>query len=94
MLIKISGKAFFAGLDPLATDAPKEHGWPKPTYRKAGKGAQYIYDVTPEQAKDIRVHLYRLAGGFKYSDSSEAKAEGKAMSKSADRITKALAKGV
>lgn len=84
--VLVSGKTYYGGLDPLATDAPKEHGWPEPDVRRQGKGRRMAYAVTPAQAGEMADHLECLAEGFAYSDSPEAKAEGRSFAKDAARI--------
>lgn len=92
MRLVISGKAYDAGLDPNCTDAPKEHGWPEPTVRRAGKGWQHVYDVSTTTAKQMRDHLACLSQGFAFSDVPEALTDGRAMAQAAVRIQQALDK--
>jgi hypothetical protein len=86
MRVAVSGKTYFGAMDPLCTDVPKEHGWPKPGSKKVGRGHQYVYKVTAATATEMAEHLECLADGFSYSDDDYARSEGRAFAKDAARI--------
>jgi hypothetical protein len=88
--IRVSGKTFYGGLDSLATDVPKECGWPEPVAQKWGKGQRFSYELTREQIEQMIEHLESLAEGFSYSDSPEALSEGRAFARDAARLRDAL----
>lgn len=49
MKVTVSGKTFYAALDPLATSWPYDKNYPEAVFKPMGKGWQVSYDVTPEQ---------------------------------------------
>lgn len=91
MKVIVSGKTWYGGMDPSATDAPKDGGWPKPEHRRRGRGWQAVYEVTPEIAADMADHLETLADGFAWSDDLDARAEGRSFARDAKKIRETLA---
>ena len=89
--VTVSGKTFFGGLDPMATDKPREAGWPEASLVRAGKGHRASYTLTSAQASDMAAHLERLADGFQWSDDADAKAEARAFAADAAKIRATLA---
>ena len=85
MTLTISGKAYRAACDPNASQVPTEEGWPTPTATRRGKGWQYHYEATAEQADLIESHL-RVVGECLLWADPEARAEGRACIAAADRI--------
>lgn len=90
MRITVSGKTYYGACDPLATGVPEQEGWPEPTWVRVGRGHRFTYEGDVELAKQIASHLECLAEGFAYSDSPEARAEGRAFARDAARIRKQL----
>jgi hypothetical protein len=93
MDVTVSGKAYSAALDPLATEVAKEYGLPKADVRRVGKGQQHVYrSITREQAEAIWWQLDCLAEVFSGADidQPETKAEGRACRIAADRLREQL----
>lgn len=89
LTVTVSGKTYHGALDPHATDVPREEGWPAPTARRRGRGEQFVYELTREQADSMAEHLETLGENFtRYTDSEdvEVRAEGRACLKDAKRI--------
>jgi hypothetical protein len=85
MIIAVSGKAYYAGLDPAATGVPREEGWPEPNWFRHGKGWQLRYSLTREQAVEMADHLQVLGEGLMYGD-VETRVEARACLAAAARI--------
>lgn len=90
VMVAVSGKAYFACLDPGASSVPTECGFPAPTWRKVGKGSQAVYVLTREQALDMAHHLWTVGDSFAYGD-PETRAEGRACLAAAGRVREAIA---
>lgn len=91
--VTVSGKAYYAALDPLATGVAKENDLPETRVRRVGKGEQHTYpDITRVQAEAIWWQLDCLAEVFSGADvdQPETKAEGRACRTAADRLRKQL----
>lgn len=84
--VAISGKAFHAALDPKTSGVPGEEGWPAPTFRKAGKGVQAVYELNRAHAESMEHHLRDVGEGFMAGDDPGTRAEGRACVAAADRI--------
>lgn len=90
MKITVSGISYFAAID--GSGVPAEQGWPTPTVRRVGKGRQYVYEVNPEQADDVRWHLEQLGSTWVgCNDDAEMSRDGRACLRDAARIEAALA---
>lgn len=87
--ITVSGVAYEAALNPLASGVPREEGWPKPEPRRVGRGLQYRYPFTPELAEQIASHMESVGEGFMYGD-PETRAEGRALLRDAARVRRLL----
>lgn len=89
MKVIVSGKTYFAALDPAATDWEKPaaeggEGGPAPTHtQKVGRGYRFTYDLTPSQAAAMLHRLDCLADCFSDSDIPEARADGRAVRRDA-----------
>lgn len=92
MKISVSGKTYFAALDPNATAVPAESGWPVPRFRRFGNGVQVSYEVdTIAVARDIAEHLDTMGECFTAgSDDPFSRAEGRACYRDAARIRLAI----
>ena len=49
----VPGLVYDECFDPMATEAPREYGWPKPTVYKVGRGWQFRYEITREQREEM-----------------------------------------
>lgn len=92
--VRVPGKAYYAALDPRCTNVPKESGWPKPTRHRVGRGEQFRYTLTEEQAEHMRDHLETLAECFRSvsqkDDGGSSYREGTACEQAAWNIAAAL----
>jgi hypothetical protein len=59
--VRVPGKAFYAALDPSCTAVPQESGWPTPARHRVGRGEQFRYTLTMEQAEEMRDHLETMS---------------------------------
>lgn len=84
--VTVSGAVYDDGLDPLATDFPKEAGLPVPAYRKVGRGARYTYNVDAETAKRMAWHLESVGISWTHSDDAWTRTRGKGMIAAAEKI--------
>jgi hypothetical protein len=86
--VYISGKAYGAAIE--ASEISKESNLPKPTVRSIGKGKQYTYELTEDQARDLLWHFDTLADCWQGGVDEYTQAEGRECRKMADRIRKLL----
>lgn len=88
MRITLSGKTYSAAIE--VSDVPREEAWPEPTERRVGRGYQYVYDVTIEQAELIVSHVELIGECFVVGDDDYTRAEGRACLRDATRIRKQI----
>ena len=62
--VAVPGVVYYDALDPLATDVPREEGWPEPSARRRGRGRQFVYELSPEQAESMADYLDDRAVGL------------------------------
>lgn len=79
MIITMPGKVYNACFDPLATDVPRESGWPEAKPSRVGYGYQYTYNVTPEQLADMLDHAYTWGSGLAFGTDPYTAAEARAV---------------
>ncbi len=77
MTVAVSRTAYEAALSPGSSSVPDESGWPAPTFRSWGRGAQAVYVLSEEVAAEMVSHLEEVADGFDYGD-DYTRAEGRA----------------
>lgn len=66
MKITVPGAVYRECFDPDATTYPREAGLPEPTWRRVGRGSQFSYSVSDEQARDMLAHAYDFGIGLSY----------------------------
>lgn len=88
--VAVSGRAYDAGLDPHTTDVPRQEGWPEPTRRRWGRGWEYQYEVTVDQAEAMEDHLRTLGESLGYASDPDDRAEGRLVRLAARRIRRTL----
>lgn len=86
MTVRVSGKAYYAALDPKATNVPVEEGWPEPRKVRPGRGIQVVYELTPGQTLAMALHLRDVADSLSYGTDSETRVEGRACCAAARQI--------
>lgn len=83
--VTISGVAYSAAVE--CSNVPADGNWPTPTYRRVGKGYQYVYECTLAVAADIQWHLEQLGELWaSCSDDEWMGRDGRACLKDAARI--------
>lgn len=83
--VRVSSQAWFACLDPGASNAARESGWPEPSFRIHGRGRQAVYRLTLVEAAEMAEHLDAVAGSFAYGD-AYTRVEGRACARAAASI--------
>jgi hypothetical protein len=84
--VRMAAKAYYAALDPAATEYPREANLPEPSWYKIGAGFTVIYRITRAAAADMAEHLDLLADTFASGIDKETRAEGRACRLAAERI--------
>jgi hypothetical protein len=64
--LRVPGAVFHECFDPMATAVPREEGWPEPERRRVGKGSQFRYRVSREQAEAMLEHARDLGEMWSY----------------------------
>lgn len=91
MIVAVSGRAYYAALDPHITGVPAEIGLPEPSMHKWGRGHEFRYEVTVEQAEEMEDHLLTLGQSLAHGASNqEDRDEGRLVLLAARRIRRAL----
>lgn len=96
VIVKVSGKTYWAALDPAATGVPGECGWPAARVRRVGRGQQWQYVLSREAAEQMREHLFTVGVSFVDGadpEDAETCVEGRACLRDAQRIAALLADG-
>jgi hypothetical protein len=89
--ISVSGRTYYAALDPGATSTPEQHGWPEPTCIPRGRGFQFVYGgLTDEDVADMRWHLETLADIFEAAGDPDSAADARAIRRDLQKMPEAL----
>lgn len=87
--IAVSGQSYWGACDPSASGVPTAEAWPTPRRVKAGRGVRFIYSGTRELSFLIESHLREVGESLAcYSGDPDARAEGRAMLRDAERVLK------
>lgn len=93
LAVAVSGKTYYAVLDPHTTGVPAEIGLPEPTMRRRGRGHQFTYQLTRWQAAEVVDHLetvgYSLAH-YTDTEDQDSRSEGRACLRDANKIIRQL----
>lgn len=85
--LTVSGKTYYACMDPLCSDMAKEVGLPEATASRRGKGTRWTYaNLTSEQWEAVIDHLDCYAISFADGSDPETRAEGRACQRDNDRL--------
>lgn len=75
--LTVSGATYDDAIE--ESGVPAEEGWPTPTVRRRGKGVQYVYLVTPEEARLIKEQVldaYEAREGYADAAADRARLRG------------------
>lgn len=87
----LSGKTYYACVDPGCSQVAAEIGLPVPTHRRVGRGDQFVWtDVPTDTALALHDHLVCVGEGFAYGDDPDTRAEGRAIIRDAAKLGKAI----
>lgn len=83
--IAVSGKTYFAALDPLATGAHDE-GLTSTGSRRVGKGRQFLYELDRPHLDALIKRLDAVGTTFLDCDTPDTRAEGRACLADRDKL--------
>jgi hypothetical protein len=87
MRVVVSGKTYYACMDPQCTSVPGENNWPAATIRRVGRGVQADYgDVPLPVVAHMLNHLWTIGPSWAGGDDPETRAEGRAIVKDLKRL--------
>lgn len=87
MRVIVSGKTYYACMDPQCSSVPGEHDWPTASLKKVGRGIRADYGHVPlSVAKTMLDHLWTIGPSWVGGDDPGTRAEGRAIVKDLNRL--------
>lgn len=87
MRFVVSGKTYYACMDPNCTSVPREQDWPSATLVKVGRGLRADYGQVPlSMANAMLDHLWTIGPTWAGGDDPGIRVEGRAIVKDLERL--------